>query len=142
MRVLGLDVGERRVGLAVSDASGLIASPVEVLTLDEGEDPVTRVLRRADELDVEAIVVGMPIDLRGDEGVAARRMSEFVEELRERGNLPVETCDERLTSAAAARSMRQAGLSERDQRGRVDKVAAALILQTWLDRRRAERGEP
>ena len=138
MRALGVDVGERRVGLAVSDPSGLIASPLGVLTREEHTDAVAEVLARAQELDAEAIVVGMPIDLRGEEGVAARHMGEFVERLRAATELPVETCDERLTSAAAARAMQEAGLTERDRRGQIDKVAAALILQTWLDRRRAE----
>ena len=138
MRALGVDVGERRIGLAVSDASGLIASPLEVLTVSEEADPVALVLERARELGVEGIVVGMPIDLRGEEGVAAQNMREFVERFRAATDLPVETCDERMTSAVAARSMQEAGLTERDRRGQVDKVAAALILQTWLDRRRAE----
>ncbi len=137
MRALGVDMGERRIGLAVSDPSGLIASPLEVITREEGDDPVATILRRAEELAAEVIVVGMPVDLRGEMGPAAERMSEFVERLRERSPVPVETCDERLTSAAAARAMQEAGLTERDRRGQVDKVAAALILRTWLDRRRA-----
>lgn len=138
MRALGVDVGERRIGLAISDASGLIASPLEVLVLAEGDDPVDRVLERAREVGAECIVIGMPIDLRGQEGVAAQRMNEFVRRLQASSELPVETSDERMTSAVAARSMQEAGLSERDRRGQMDKVAAALMLQTWLDRRRAE----
>ncbi len=138
MRALGVDVGERRIGLAVSDPSGLIASPLGVLTRDEQTDAVAEVLARAQEVGAQVIVVGMPIDLRGEAGVAAQRMGEFVERLRAAGPLPVEICDERLTSAAAARAMQEAGLTERDRRGQIDKVAAALILQTWLDRRRAE----
>ena len=141
MRALGVDAGERRIGLAVSDASGLIASPLEVLTIEEGADAAALVAGRARDLDVEAIVVGMPIDLRGEEGVAAQNMRGFVERLREATDLPVKTCDERMTSAVVARSMQEAGLSERDRRGQVDKVAAALILQTWLDRRREGGGE-
>jgi len=137
MRTLGVDAGEKRIGLALSDASGLIASPLEVLTVAEGDDPVALVLDRARTVGAECIVVGMPIDLRGEVGVAAQRMSEFVERLREASEAPVETCDERMTSAVAARSMQEAGLTERDRRGQVDKVAAALILQTWLDLRRS-----
>jgi len=138
MRALGVDVGERRIGLAVSDPSGLIASPLAVLRRAEGDDAVGEIVARADELGAKVIVVGMPVDLRGELGVAAQRMAEFVEALRARSPVPVETWDERLTSAAAARAMREAGLTERDQRGQVDKVAAALILQSWLDKRRAE----
>jgi len=142
MRALGVDVGERRIGLAVSDPSGLIATPLEVLVRDEQTDVIAEVLVRAQRQGAEVIVVGMPIDLRGREGVAAQRMGEFVERLREASPLPVEICDERLTSAAAARAMQEAGLSERDRRGQIDKVAAALILQTWLDRARANRDRP
>jgi len=138
MRALGVDVGERRIGLAVSDPSGLIASPLAVLRRAEGDDAVGEIVARADELGAKVIVVGMPVDLRGELGVAAQRIAEFVEALRARSPVPVETWDERLTSAAAARAMREAGLTERDQRGQVDKVAAALILQSWLDKRRAE----
>ncbi|MFP4249157.1 MAG: Holliday junction resolvase RuvX [Armatimonadota bacterium] len=137
MRALGVDAGERRIGLAVSDESGLIASPLEVITLNEDDDPVARVVERARELDVECIVVGMPTNLRGERGVAAQKMDEFVQRLREVSGIPVEISDERMTSAVAARAMQEAGLTERDRRGHVDKVAAALILQTWLDRRRA-----
>jgi putative Holliday junction resolvase len=122
----------------MSDPLGLIASPLEVLTVDEDDDPAALVVGRARDHDVDCIVVGMPIDLRGEEGVAARKMQEFVARLREVTDIPVETCDERMTSAVAARSMQEAGLSERDRRGQVDKVAAALILQTWLDRRYVE----
>jgi putative Holliday junction resolvase len=138
MRALGVDAGERRIGLAMSDPSGLIASPLEVLVIEEDDDPVAVVTERARDLDAECIVVGMPIDLRGEQGVAAQNMQQFVDALRQATELPVETCDERMTSAVAARSMQEAGLTERDRRGQVDKVAAALILQTWLDRRRTE----
>jgi putative Holliday junction resolvase len=141
MRALGVDVGERRIGLAVSDPSGVIASPLGVIDRADDDDPVAQILRCAQELKAEVIVVGMPVDLRGEEGVAAQRMGEFVAQLRERSPVRVETCDERLTSAAAARAMREAGLSERERRGQVDKVAAALILQTWLDRARAHRDQ-
>ncbi len=140
MRALGVDVGERRIGLAVSDPSGLIASPLEVLLRSPGDDAVGEIVARAEELGAEVIVVGMPVDLRGELGVAAQDMERFVEALRARSSAPVETCDERLTSVAAARAMREAGLTERDRRGQVDKVAAALLLQSWLDARRAEAG--
>ncbi len=138
MRVLGVDAGQRRIGLAMSDGSGLIASPLEVLTVGEEDDPAEMVAERADDLGAGCIVVGMPTDLRGEAGVAAQKMGEFVGRLREATDLPVEVSDERMTSAVAARAMQEAGLTERDRRGQVDMVAAALILQTWLDRRRAD----
>ncbi len=137
MRALGIDMGERRIGLALSDESGLIASPLEVISVESDEDPVNLLAQKAEELDVAQIVVGMPINLRGETGPAAAQMQRTVEKLRERTDLPVATCDERLTSVVAARTMQEAGLTERDRRGQMDSVAAALILQTWLDRRRA-----
>lgn len=137
MRALGVDVGQRRIGLAMSDGSGLIASPLEVITVGEEDDAAEMIAERAEALGAECIVVGMPTDLRGEAGVAAQKMDEFVRRLREATDLPVEVSDERMTSAVAARAMQEAGLTERDRRGQVDMVAAALILQTWLDRRRA-----
>lgn len=142
MRALGVDMGERRIGIAISDASGLIATPLEVITLDPDEDPANVVAQKAEESGVEQIVVGMPINLRGEAGPAAEQMEQFVQALRERTALPVAVCDERLTSAAAARAMQEAGLTERDRRGQVDRVAAALMLQTWLDRRRSGQEAP
>ena len=137
MRAVGVDVGQRRIGLAMSDGSGLIASPLEVITVGEEDDAAEMIAERAEALGAECIVVGMPTDLRGEAGVAAQKMDEFVRRLREATDLPVEVSDERMTSAVAARAMQEAGLTERDRRGQVDMVAAALILQTWLDRRRA-----
>ena len=138
MRVLGVDMGERRIGLAISDESRLIASPLEVLSVKPHEDPLGVLVKKAEELGVTQVVVGMPLSLRGEAGPAAERMGRIIEALRERTDVPVAICDERLTSVVAARSMQEAGLTERDRRGRVDSVAAALILQTWLDRRRGE----
>jgi putative Holliday junction resolvase len=140
LRVLGVDLGERRIGLAVSDPLGLIASPLEVLSIEPDEDAAALIAERARELEAECIVVGMPITLRGEIGPAAERMQAVVEALREAAEVPVETWDERLTSAVAARSMAEAGYTERDRRGHLDKVAAALILQNWLDRQRADGG--
>ena len=134
MRLLGVDPGERRIGLAVSDPEGKVATPVGVIDRDDVEDAAGAVVARARELGAEGIVVGMPITLRGEVGPAARQVQEFVEELRAAGELPVTVCDERLTTAVAERAMLEADLSRRARREKVDKVAATLILQAYLDR--------
>jgi len=136
MRLLGVDPGERRIGLAISDEGGTIASPVDALAAGEGQDAAGAVLARARELGAEGIVVGMPITLRGEVGPAASQVQAFVEELRSRSSLPVAVCDERLTSAVAERALREGGMRRRARRKRIDQVAAALILQAYLDRQR------
>lgn len=137
MRLLGVDPGERRIGLAVSDPLGTIASPLRVVDCRLTDDPIAEVLEAAQTAGAEGRVVGMPLTLRGEMGPAAQRVAEFVEQLRERSPVPVHVIDERLTSAVAERDMAGAGISAQQRRGTVDKIAAALILQSYLDRRAA-----
>ena len=139
-----MDVGERRIGLAVSDPTGMIASPLCVIDRQQTADPAGEIIAHAGELGAGAIVVGMPLTLRGEVGPAAQRMEQFVAALRERSPVPVEVIDERLTTAVAERDMIGAGVSGQARRGSVDKVAAALILQRYLDRERFadSEGEP
>jgi len=136
MRLLGVDAGERRIGLAVSDEEGKIATPIGVIDRRAVPDAADAVISRARELDAEGIVVGMPVTLRGRAGPAARRVQEFVGELMNAGELPVTVCDERFSTVAAENAMLEAGLSRRARRAKIDKVAAALILQAYLDRNR------
>ena len=140
MRVIALDIGEKRIGVAVSDASGTIASPLKVLdaaaVLADGKD-----LRRiVDDFEVELIVIGLPLSLDGSEGPQADRVRRAGERLGRFIAVPVTYVDERLSSTEARRSMTEAGISDRDKRGSIDMVAAALFLQTYLDaaRGRAE----
>ena len=139
-RVLGVDLGSRRIGLALSDPSGVLASPLEVLerAADHAADHAVIVGRAHDE-GAERIVVGLPRSLSGDEGPAARAARAEVAELRlvaGRG-LPIELHDERLTTVSAERRIREAdGLDSRRRRRRrepVDAAAAAEILQSYLD---------
>lgn len=141
MRLLGVDPGERRIGLAVSDPEGKVATPVGVIDRQVVADAAGAVLARARELGAEGIVVGMPVTLRGEVGPAAERVGQFVEELKGSGELPVTVYDERLTTAAAERAMLEAGASRRARRESLDKVAAALILQAYLDRQAVGGGE-
>lgn len=132
--MLGVDYGESRVGLAVSDATGAIAMPLEVLdgkgSLEADAAAVADVARREK---AEKIVVGLPRRLSGEEGVAAQRAAEFAHLLEVASGLPVVLWDERLTTAMAQRALIAADVSRAGRRSRVDKVAAALILQSYLD---------
>lgn len=136
MRALGIDLGSRRIGVAVSDATGTLASPYEVVARsgDRARDHRT-LAALADELEVERIVVGLPLSLDGSLGPAARGVLDEVEELAATTAVPVETYDERLTTVTAERTLREQGRKGRERRDVVDMVAAAVLLQAWLDGR-------
>lgn len=125
MRAVGLDYGAARTGVAVSDASGTIARPVEVVERAGSAAGLDRLAALLAELDAEVVVVGMPVTLRGEVGDQARETLSFVDALRNRVSLPVETLDERFTTAMAQRTPSAAG---------EDAAAAAHLLQGWLDR--------
>jgi putative Holliday junction resolvase len=133
-RVLGVDLGSVRVGLAVSDPTGLLAQPLAVVPRDEATDAIVEQIA---ELGVEAIVVGIPFNMDGSRGPAADEADAFAISLREVTGLEVTCWDERLSTVEAERSMRAGGKNARAQRGVVDKVAAALVLQAYLDSRRS-----
>lgn len=137
MRALGLDIGAERIGVAVSDPTGSVASPVTVLDARQVAHDPSSFMRLLEEYEPEYLVVGMPVTLAGEEGPQAGAVRVVAERLASSAGLPLEFWDERLSSAEARRAMREAGMSEREQRGSVDKVAAAIVLQTWLDARRA-----
>lgn len=137
MRVLGIDYGERRIGLAVTDPTRTIASPLDTLQRRAGRrPPLSRLAEIARELEVEALVVGLPLDLQGNETSWCREVRAFGDALASRLEVPVTYVDERLTSVQATRAVRSVGLGkrERERKERVDASAAALILQAWLDR--------
>jgi putative Holliday junction resolvase len=136
VRALGIDLGSRRIGVAVSDATGTLASPHEVVARsgDRSLDHRTLV-EMAVELGAERIVVGLPLSLDGSIGPAARAVLDEVEELAATTAVPVETYDERLTTVTADRALREQGRKGRDRRNVIDMVAAAVLLQAWLDGR-------
>jgi putative holliday junction resolvase len=137
-RVLGIDFGERRVGLALSDPSATIAQPLPTLQRRAGKrPPVAAITEIIQQNEVEQAVIGLPLDLAGEETEWTRAVREFALKLQERAGIPVEFLDERLTSVQAERAVRSLGLkrSEREQKHRVDAAAAVLLLQTFLDRR-------
>ena len=138
-RVLGVDLGSRRIGLELSDPGGQIASPHRVLQRAKQQvDDHRSIVGVARENDAVVIVVGLPISLSGDLGPAARATLEEVEAMREiaGADLPVETFDERLTTITAERSLNEARMSRDERRKVVDKVAAAVMLQSWLESNR------
>lgn len=138
--LLGVDVGEARVGLAASDPLGLLAHPVATLARDhEGGSDLERIREECAERGAEAVVVGLPRSLSGGEGVAAERARRYAEALQRRLDVPVRLWDERLTTVDAHRNLRASGVSGRAQRGVVDQAAAVLILQSALDAARSGR---
>lgn len=134
MRALGIDLGTRRVGVAVSDPGGVLASPVEVIARcgDEARDH-RRILEIADEYEVGRIVVGLPLSLDGSMGPAATAAMAETERLRATTDLPVDTYDERFTTVTADRSLMERKMKADARRRVIDKVAAAVMLQAWLD---------
>ncbi len=137
-RVLGIDFGERRVGLALSDPSATIAQPLPTITRRMGKrPPIAAITEIIQQQEVAEVVVGLPLNLAGDETEWTRTVREFGNRLHERAGIPVEFLDERLTSVQAERAVRGSGLkrSDREQKHRIDAAAAVLLLQTYLDRR-------
>lgn len=134
--MFGVDFGERRIGLAVSDPTGTIATPLETLQRRAGKrPPVARMAEIAQSFDVGRVVVGLPLGLDGIENDWCAEVRGVGEKLADRLGVPVSFVDERLTSVRAERAVRAVGLSRthREEKGRVDAAAAQLILQSWLD---------
>jgi putative Holliday junction resolvase len=143
MRVLGIDFGERRIGLAVSDPTGTLATPMPTLKRRAGKrPPLAALLEIIQEKDVGTIVFGLPLTLAGDDSDWTRAVREVGAALSKRSGLPVHFVDERFTSVRAERAIRSIGLpkKKREEKERVDAAAAILILQGWLDQQ-SRKGE-
>jgi putative pre-16S rRNA nuclease len=134
-RILGLDLGRARIGVAISDELHLLAHPLE--TIPANQQPAARVAEIVRDKNVDHVVAGIPKRMDGQIGSAATEVLEFVEKLRAILPCPVVTWDERLTTVAAHRALRDAGKKTRQTRNYVDQVAAQMILQSYLDRRAA-----
>ncbi|WP_417061628.1 Holliday junction resolvase RuvX [Enorma massiliensis] len=133
MIALALDIGEARVGIAVSDATGTLAMPVKVLPAQEVLGNARSFRYIIEDYEPEVLVCGRPDTLAGEDGPQAQRVIEAAKKIARATGLPLEFIDERLSSREAKRILREQGLSEREMRGKVDSVAASLFLQTWLD---------
>lgn len=136
MRVLALDIGEKRIGVAVSDPSGTVATPVTVLDATRALADGADVARLVKEYEASVVVVGLPLSLDGTEGLQAHRVRKAGSRLEGFLHMPVEFVDERLSSTQASRAMAATGTSSRQRRGSVDMVAASIFLQSYLDARR------
>lgn len=136
MRLLAIDLGDRRIGLAVSDPTGTIASPVGHITRRPGKrPPVGEILDRARELEAEGFVVGLPLDQEGEDTDRSNEARRVAAALGERSGLPVRLVDERFTTAAAQRAIKEMGGSTRGRKGDVDALAATVLLQHALSLR-------
>jgi putative Holliday junction resolvase len=136
MRVLGIDFGERRIGLALSDPTGTLASPLPTLKRRVGKrPPLAALVELVVEREVETVVVGLPLTLAGEDSDWTRTVREVGRSLSTRAGVPVHFVDERFTSVVAERMVRTSGLprKKRESKDRVDAEAAVLILQIWLD---------
>lgn len=141
MRALGLDLGERRIGVAVGDSDGRVATPLTVLERsgDRAAD-YRAVAALVAKWEAGIVVVGMPYSLDGTQGPAARAAADEAARLGAVLDVPVETYDERLTTVTAERRLAEQGLAGRRRRALVDQVAASVILQAWLDTQREVKG--
>ena len=132
-RLLAIDYGERRVGLAVSDPTGTIASPAGHITRRPGKrPPIAEIVRRAEELEARGFVLGLPLDEHGEETPRSEEVRRIAAEIERRTGLPTTLVDERFTTAAALRAVREMGGSTRGRKGDVDALAATLLLQHAL----------
>ena len=133
-RVIGLDIGEKRIGVALSDPLWIMASALTVIERKTDDAAIKQIIDLACENEVERIVVGLPRSLDGSLGTQAQRVQSFVESLKRQTQLPIDTWDERLSTVAAERMMIEAGTKRDKRKKHRDSLAAAFILQGYLDR--------
>ena len=138
-RILGVDYGRARIGVAISDELGMLAHPLETIPAARLETAAKRIAELVREKDVAAVVLGMPRHMTGEMGVAAAEVTVFADKLRPLLKCELVLWDERLTTTAANRALRDAGQKTRRTRGVVDQVAAQMILQGYLDRLKGTR---
>ena len=135
MRIMALDVGEKRIGVAISDPEAMFASPLTVLKA-KTPDIFKQIASLVKEEQVDLILVGMPLTLRGDVGHQAEWVQVFVQDLEGEVHVPVEVEDERLSTVEAERYLVDMGVTREKRKARLDAVAAAVVLQSYLDRHR------
>ncbi|HPG01089.1 MAG TPA: Holliday junction resolvase RuvX [Kiritimatiellia bacterium] len=132
-RILGLDYGERRLGFALSDSEAFIAMPLSVSHVRDRKEALREVERVVQSSHAERLVIGMPLNMNGSAGFQAENVKAFVEDLVPRLSIPVETWDERLSTCSAEHVLIEAGESRRRRKEVVDKLAAQIMLQSYLD---------
>ena len=135
MRIIGIDYGRKRIGLAVSDALGILVTPLSVITRKTEAQDLAEIKKIAEDKEAEKIVMGMPLNMDGTPGLLTDEINRFADKIRELLKLPVEFCDERLTTYEAEKFLiDQADMSREKRKGVKDKIAACLILQTYLEK--------
>ena len=134
MRAVGIDLGEKRLGIAVSDPEGLVAVPHSVLELtSDREKDMSELIELIEELGAVVVIVGLPVGLRGEMGKSAQAAQAQAGKLQSRLSVPVVLHDERFSTVQAGRQLKAAGLNTKKARKRIDEAAACIILQSWLD---------
>ncbi len=136
MRYLCLDLGSRRVGVAISDETGLIASPIGVIFVKSRQYVLQEVVRLLQQKEAQSLVIGLPLRMNGQEGIESGRAREFARQLSQLTDVPIEFMDERLTSVEADRLMQLEGMRPQKRKANIDARAAAIILQSFLDTKR------
>ncbi len=134
VRILALDVGQKRIGVAVSDPLGITAQGVGVITRKNIEADINEVRKYVDEYKAGSIVIGMPINMDGTKGDSANKVAEFVEIVSSGLNIPVATYDERLSTKESEKFLISSDVSRKKRKGVIDKIAAQLILESYLQR--------
>lgn len=136
MRILGIDLGDKTIGLAVSDPTGLLSQPVKTIRRKDIEQDMEAVKQAIDEYDVGRIVIGLPKNMNGSIGPQSEKILQFVDLLKEATGMEVVLWDERLTTVAAERALLEADLSRKKRKKVIDSVAASIILQGYLESQR------
>lgn len=139
MRILGLDLGDKKIGLALSDPMGWTAQGLGVITSSGSIDAdIARIKEYIDQYEVDKVIVGLPLNMDGSIGPRAEKAKDFAARMKKRLNIPVEMTDERLTTVAAGKLLIKADLSRAKRKKVIDKMAAVLILQNYLDKKSIE----
>jgi putative Holliday junction resolvase len=132
-RVLGVDYGERRLGFAVSDPTRTIATANEVVTVQNPGEAANRTVEKCAQAEAVLLVIGLPLNMDGSEGGSVQKVREYIELLKKKTKVPVETWDERLSTKSAHDVLLEAGTRRKNHKGLVDKIAAQIMLQNYLD---------
>ena len=133
MRILGLDIGDRRIGVAISDPGEVLASPLATITREDNQKAVDAIIRLIEQHDVQQVVIGLPYSLDGSIGGQANKVMDFAEKISKCTRAKIEIWDERLSTVAAERLLREAGTKRAKKKAQLDSAAAAFILQGYLD---------
>lgn len=136
MSILGIDVGTKRIGVAVSDELNLMAHPVGTIPAEPKDSLLNRLEEIVKEKQAREIVVGMPVNMSGSLGPKAEQAAEFIEWLKQRLHLPVHSCDERLTTVQGTKMLIDRNFSRKERRRVIDSLAAQILLQSYLDSKR------